>query len=560
MILIFSNEECFLDNIYFLSKNLNQKNIILTKYNEKYFKEAEIIIPTCVISQKKLNQFPQWKHKYLINNNQVYNQLNDKINFYNVIKKYNLLQNSNVKLIDTYDKKYIGSNIYKKYIIKHRNNTVPINNNILTDFINNIITKYSNTHQIQDVLNIKYIHAINCLCYNGKIINGYNFVQLDLKKTHIKKYLKHIESIFINTVSKIIRKFKYNGFIEIKFLEDINKNIYLLEVNPYISKNIKYSTKNGFFPYIQNLIIPYCNIITKSKIKSNTFNIKQLYYNNIKYPKFNIDNQGILKFIEKIFIPYDEIVPYFFHKIMKLNRISYIPIKLQNIDIVINKCKRKSINIIFSFSDEHADFLNNNYSKLKNHNIKFCVPSKDILNCFRDKIKFYNYMKENEFNDYIPKTYDNIIFPCILKLNVSNYGKSTYIINNKMDIPNNIDLNKYLICEIIKGDIEYATHIFAINGNIIIDLTIEHKFDESIFVFGSKKYPKLSNKIKTNTYVLTVFKKLIKKCNYNGIMCIDYKIINNIPKIFEINPRVGASLIRTNNINLFIDKYIEACS
>ena len=41
-------------------------------------------------------------------------------------------------------------------------------------------------------------------------------------------------------------------------------------------------------------------------------------------------------------------------------------------------------------------------------------------------------------------------------------------------------------------------------------------------------------------------------------MCIDYKIVNNIPKIFEINPRIGTSLIyKEPEFKKFMTLYID---
>src|SRR5690606_33243631 len=110
---------------------------------------------------------------------------------------------------------------------------------------------------------------------------------------------------------------------------------------------------------------------------------------------------------------------------------------------------------------------------------------KNIFDIFDDKNKFYNYMKNNQFDMYIPKFWNinsnnlvNIQLPCILKYNKSYYGRETFIINTLNDIPMNTNPNDYSLCEIIEGETEYATHIFAINGEIIIDVTIKHNFDK----------------------------------------------------------------------------------
>jgi hypothetical protein len=41
-----------------------------------------------------------------------------------------------------------------------------------------------------------------------------------------------------------------------------------------------------------------------------------------------------------------------------------------------------------------------------------------------------------------------------------------------------------------------------------------------------------------------------------GTCCIDYKIDNGLPKLFEINPRYGASL--TGDINRYLKAYLRS--
>ena len=52
-----------------------------------------------------------------------------------------------------------------------------------------------------------------------------------------------------------------------------------------------------------------------------------------------------------------------------------------------------------------------------------------------------------------------------------------------------------------------------------------------------------------------IFKDIFKMLNYSGFACVDFTIVNEIPYIFEINPRPGGSLIRNETyFNRFITK------
>jgi len=259
-----------------------------------------------------------------------------------------------------------------------------------------------------------------------------------------------------------------------------------------------------------------------------------------------------------ILIPHD---PYYFEKTMALSGGNFTGIsnELSNIDDVINICKKEEIKIIFSYSCDHAKFLIEHHNILKENNIKYCIPNKEIFESFNHKGKFYEYMIENGFSDYVPKVYDKIIYPCILKYNIAAAGNMTYVINEQNDIPENINFYDYSMTEIIEAEREYATHIFATDGEIKMELTYQYNYDKPVYVKGRYNKPLLSFEVDIDPNVLNIFKQIIKKSGYNGEMCIDYKIVNGVPKIFEINPRFGSSLMLSDYYGLFINKYIETC-
>ena len=51
---------------------------------------------------------------------------------------------------------------------------------------------------------------------------------------------------------------------------------------------------------------------------------------------------------------------------------------------------------------------------------------------------------------------------------------------------------------------------------------------------------------------------ILKKIAYKGLCCFNYKIVDDKPLIFEMNPRFGASLIR--DLNNIIEKQLELVS
>lgn len=55
------------------------------------------------------------------------------------------------------------------------------------------------------------------------------------------------------------------------------------------------------------------------------------------------------------------------------------------------------------------------------------------------------------------------------------------------------------------------------------------------------------SKIDINKEYINVFEKFLIPCKYSGICNIDFIIVNDNIKIFEINPRLGGSLMMSLN-------------
>ncbi len=233
------------------------------------------------------------------------------------------------------------------------------------------------------------------------------------------------------------------------------------------------------------------------------------------------------------------------------------------IDHVIRTVKLENIDIIFPLKMEDVICLAENRQILNDNNIKILLSDIETINMLNHKTNFYDFMIENNFSQYIPKKYDLIQYPCILKKNVSFYGLGSKIVWTESDLPHhkNLDIIKqeYAMVEPIYGEYEYATHVLAKDGEIILHCT--YRFSQfnnkNIYIRGSGSKDQSKEVININDDIISTFRKVIKTLNYNGMCCFDYKIVDDIPKIFEINPRIGMSLMKGENVCKFIDKYTE---
>ncbi|AYV75335.1 MAG: hypothetical protein Terrestrivirus1_209 [Terrestrivirus sp.] len=598
MIVVFLYNDYTFSYIYFYLKRCKETYVVLNNFNKEYFDKADAIVPFGINSQKKLYEikqtYPEYKYKFLVNSAEVYTLFDDKKQFYDFVERENVLEGSQMKLIKTYDEKYDGPHKTGSFLVKNKRGVGSLHNKIITGDIYDIINRYNTDNQIQDILDVKEIQAVNLVCKKGKIISGLNFVfpgaiNPQILNSTAKQYLRHLEEKYMKVLSKLVKLVSYDGFVEFELLLDANDDLYLLECNPRIPGDIKSTFENTpNSPYITDLINVYINVLSKRPLRLEKFwnNSVIIYNGNNPYPSHVIYDNVII-YRENILIPYEENFISYITKLSMIKRknityndkdytVSYEDIMdpdtnlIQNdfveINDVLTSCIDKNVNMIFVYACEHTEFLLKYYNEVKENGIKFLIPHRKVYECFNDKIKFYNFMEFKGLGKYIAQIYDSIKTPCILKHNKSDYGRNTFIINKLDDVPTNINLNSsndlddYIICEIVEGNKEYATHILAVNGKIVKELTIEHTFDDDIFVHGITKKPLTSLTVEIHGTSLNVFEKIIKMTNYSGMLCIDYKIKDDVPKIFEINPRAGGSLFRTNNIQQFIDKYIDVCS
>jgi carbamoylphosphate synthase large subunit len=167
----------------------------------------------------------------------------------------------------------------------------------------------------------------------------------------------------------------------------------------------------------------------------------------------------------------------------------------------------------------------------------------DTWKLLRDKSKFNQHMIEYYANN-IPKNYrlnninidDDINFPVIVKPNISCCGK------NMMLCQDFHQLEKYegsdIVQEFILDSYEYAANMFCDSGVIINYKITRQKYDEHHIkktLFDPSKCEHVYD------FDMTLFKDIIKHFNYSGGCCVDFKIQNDVVKIFEINPRFGGS-------------------
>lgn len=272
-----------------LKHYLCDENVIVIKDLQKV-KHSDIVIPCCV------------KAHTLLYKRDVYEIFDNKTLFYEMLKKYFTL--NRIKLIPSYDSNYQGENKYSTFIIKPNCEHGSKNQLIETGYIYNLLKKYVQTSQIQDLLEIRSIYEIDFFCKHGEK-KGSIFHKTNAKNRKNYDYFFGVYSTELTTLPEgmlhlcesIMKESNYTGFIQFEFIEDIYGTIYFMECNPRMSAGIHNPH------YFKKLIEPnypvtsrFCDRLIDSNAYTigaeiRMFNVPYNYYQYILY-QIRVSSKG----------------------------------------------------------------------------------------------------------------------------------------------------------------------------------------------------------------------------------------------------------------------------
>jgi predicted ATP-grasp superfamily ATP-dependent carboligase len=170
------------------------------------------------------------------------------------------------------------------------------------------------------------------------------------------------------------------------------------------------------------------------------------------------------------------------------------------------------------------------------------IPSMRAILLCDDKYLLNQRLAANGFDSFVPRMGDTQTYPYILKKRIDAWGANTHIISNpeqEKTFSDKIADPDYFKQQLITGPFEYATHIIFKDGRIVCCLSVEYKFSKERPIKG-KDLPAYSTLCPCP--YLDLFSEVLSCIGFNGLCCVNYKVHENRPYIFEINPRFGLSL------------------
>ncbi|MGA9587175.1 MAG: ATP-grasp domain-containing protein [Terracidiphilus sp.] len=174
----------------------------------------------------------------------------------------------------------------------------------------------------------------------------------------------------------------------------------------------------------------------------------------------------------------------------------------------------------------------------------FPLPPVESVQLCNDKYKFNQALIKAGFGRHIPRMAKGLALtpPYILKKRIGWWGLDCYIIRNRDDEEAQLDRiadPDYFCQEFVSGSAEFATHILFVDGRIVKALNIKYEFASDTPIKGQNAD---LLKVVHRCPHLGLFTKVLRAIRFEGLCCVNYKVVKGQPFLLEINPRFGGSL------------------
>lgn len=174
------------------------------------------------------------------------------------------------------------------------------------------------------------------------------------------------------------------------------------------------------------------------------------------------------------------------------------------------------------------------------------APSDRCIGICHDKLRFHQFLNSHGFSDAVPPLRHRGEYPYILKPREGAWGVGMRIVRSaedelRLDGAGISPTHFRQAC--IAGFTEYTCHFIRSEGRTLFYRCLQFNYAEELFIKGSATEPLNSVEVDHITHQ-PLFDAILSALEYQGIGCVNYKVIAGQPTIFEINPRFGGSLIR----------------
>ncbi|OQX30644.1 MAG: hypothetical protein B0D96_11350 [Candidatus Sedimenticola endophacoides] len=189
---------------------------------------------------------------------------------------------------------------------------------------------------------------------------------------------------------------------------------------------------------------------------------------------------------------------------------------------------------------------------------KSILPSRTLVGLCDDKFLLDESFSRNGFDDLRPGDPLMGRYPYVAKRRHGVSGDGVVIVTcraQEKELADFLSREDVFTQRFLADRFEYAAHFVIYQGRLVFQQTVRHEMPVGGLVKGEAARTRRSRPVGPDPFVGR-FMAFFEAIGYEGSACVDYKIEDGLPRIMEINPRIGGSLLRS--INDYLDASLVA--
>ena len=175
-------------------------------------------------------------------------------------------------------------------------------------------------------------------------------------------------------------------------------------------------------------------------------------------------------------------------------------------------------------------------------------PSPETVALCDDKGSFNDFLLHNGFAALVPRLYapnETADYPIVVKPRHGAWGQGVRILHSPADEERLPNASGWLRQAYVPGQAERVAHILAVDGEIRFWSGLDCTAGKEFTINGQGQPVRYSPA--NDAAAVAHLSAILRQLRYTGTACFDYKWVDDRPMIFELNPRIGYSLIRDIN-------------
>ncbi len=184
------------------------------------------------------------------------------------------------------------------------------------------------------------------------------------------------------------------------------------------------------------------------------------------------------------------------------------------------------------------------------------VPPMAAIDALGDKLAFDTYARDNGLAQMVPRQYDlgRAAFPAVLKRVDLHGGNGIEVVRNQNELDDLLSRDlwkgqRVMLSEFIPGSTDYVTHMVLKNGRLLWSTSYVYQLSQGQHI-QRQRYIERRKPYAPSEQLLQQLLSFLTPLNYSGPAAFDYRLdAQGQLKVIEINPRLGGSLMRPENVH-----------